>query len=179
MSLLLESPVVVVAVGVLLVTVAAIFYLQTRTRGSFAALIACVLLTVGALVVERLWLTPTEQVRAVVLELFAAVERNELGDVLALVDASASRVRADAETLVPLFTVQSAAAGGVEVEVLGPNSARAAMKPLIKAQHKPSGMTGAYFDALRIYFVRRGDRWLVRDYEPAKDWRGEAGRMAR
>lgn len=182
---LLESPMAVAAIGLLVVTLQAILYTQLRTTATFFGVIAALLLTIGGVVAERLWVTPTEAVRGAVSELFTAVEANDLGRVLTLIDPAAIEVRSDAETLMPRFRVQSTSEGG-EVAVDLPDDpmadgaiATATLKPLIKVVHSRSGATGAYFDGLRLEFVRRGDRWLVAECVPAKDWRDEAGRLER
>lgn len=182
---LLESPLAIGAIGLLLVTLGGIAYLQLRTTASLGALLTAVLLAIAGVVGERLWITPTEAVRDAVANLFAAIEANDLPGVLRLVDAGATDVRSDAEVLMPQFRVQSASTGGgVAVELpFDPGAegatATATLKPLIKVVHRRSGATAGYFDGLRLEFVRRGDRWLVAECVPAKDWRDEAGRLGR
>lgn len=187
-DVLLESPLAVAALGLVPVTAAAIVYAQTKSRESFAALLTAVVLAVAAVFAERLYETPREQVRSAVATLFAAIEANDLPGVLRQIDPQETAgVRADAETLMPLFTVESAGVGGdVEVAVsTGPNpggegaTATASLTPLIRVQHRRSGAAGAYFDALDIQFTRRGGRWLVTGYQAAQDWRGGAARLAR
>lgn len=182
---LLESPLAVAAIGLLLVTMGGIAYSQLRTTGALVSLVAAVLLTIGGVVGERLWVTPTEAVRGAVAELFAAIEANDLPRVLTRLDASATDVRSDAETLMPRFRVRSASTGGeVAVELPADPAAEGAvatatLKPLIDVVHARTGARAAYFDSLRIDLVRRGDRWLVVACVPAKDWRAEAGRLER
>ena len=180
MSLLLESPVAVAAIGLLLVAIAVIPYLQFRTNMSFGWLVASILIAIGMFATERLWLTPAEQVRGVISQIFVAIKADDLPGVLALIDPAATEMRSDAETLMPMFQVESAGEGGeVRIELLGDDAATAHFKPLIKVQHRKSGTMGAYFDHLQMDFVRRGDRWLATGYQAAKDWRSEASRLDR
>ncbi|MEQ8846737.1 hypothetical protein [Botrimarina sp.] len=185
MTSLLESPAAFVALGLLLVTAGAIPFVQTRSRNSLLLLAATVLLAIGGVVFERAWVTPREAVRSAVDTLFDRIRAGDLPGVLALVDPGADKVRSDAEALMPMFEILSAGKGGeVRVELPGDPTAddavaTARLKPLIKVQHKPTGTTGAYFDGLELDFARRGDRWLVVDYRPEKDWRDEASRLRR
>lgn len=180
MVLLLESPLAVAAIGLLLVALAGVVYSQLRTGKSFVLLIVAVLLAVGMFVAERLWQTPAEQVRGAIAELFVAIKADDLPGVLALIDSTAIEMRSDAETLIPMFQVESAGEGGeVRIELQGDDAATANFKPLIKVQHRQSGAMGAYFDHLQIDFVRHGDRWLASGYQAAKDWRSEADRLGR
>lgn len=185
MEALLESPIAVGAVGLLLVTMAAIWFVQTRSASAIVTLAAAVLLMIGAIVFERTWLTPREQVQGAVSQLFVAIKANDLPSVLKLLDAGATDFRADAESLMPRFRVMSASEGG-EVRISLPTEndvdgavATAELKPLIKVQHAKSGTTGAYFDGLELDLVRRGEAWLLQDYRPAKDWREGAARLER
>lgn len=182
---LLESPIAVGAVGLLFVTLAAIWFVQTRSMASVATLALTVLLTIGGIAFERAWLTPREQVVGCIGQLFAAIKSNDLPGVLALVDVKATEVRADAESLMPRFRVMGASEGG-EVRVTLPVDtasegavAAARLKPLIKVQHAKTGTTGAYFDGLELDLVRRGDVWFLQAYRPAKDWRTSAAKLER
>jgi hypothetical protein len=186
MSVFLESPLAVGALGLLLVTLAAIPYVQTRSRGAFGLLLVALLLTAGGIAFERYWLTPREQVRQSLGLLFEGIRSNDLPAVLRRIDSSATEVQSDAQTLMPMFNVEAASVGG-EVAVELPDSltdgaiAVAKLKPLIRVQHKQSGAVVPVFEKLEVDFVRRGDEWLVKAYRPAenKKWREEASRLGR
>lgn len=184
MSVLLESPLAVGALGLLLITLAAIPYVQTRSRGAFGVLFVALLLTAGGIAFERYWLTPREQVRQSLGQLFEGIRSNDLPAVLRLIDSSATDVQSDAQTLMPMFNVEAASVGG-EVAVELPDSltdgavAVAKFKPLIRVQHKQSGAVGAYFDRLEVDFVRRDNEWFVKAYRPAQNWRDGAKQLGR
>lgn len=178
-TFLLESPVAVGAIGLVVVTVGGVVYSQTRGRAALAATTVAVLLTIGAVIFERVWLTPSERVGAALTELFRAIEANDLAGVLAVIDASAAEVRADAETLMPRFAVERAGQGSeVRIDVVD-DTATALFKPLIKARHKKTGAVGAYYNDLQIDFVQRGERWLVTEYRAGEDWPSQARRVER
>ncbi|MGL4514281.1 MAG: hypothetical protein ACRCT8_14430 [Lacipirellulaceae bacterium] len=179
MDLLFESPVAVGAIGVLVVTCGAIVWSQSRSRAAAAGLVACVLLAIGGLVFERLWVTPAEGARGAVAALLERVAANDQPGVLALCDAGAAKLRADAQALMPQFNVQNTGTGGeprIDLDPTG-TKATATMKALIKAQHKQSGATVAYFDGLELDLRLVEGAWLVIDYRAAKDWRRESGKL--
>ena len=179
MAFLLESPIALGAIGLLVVTVAGIAYVQLRSAAALGLLAGALLLAIGALVGERLWLTPTERIQQTIIGLLDAIEENDLRGVLSHIDPQAATMRADAETLMPMFLVERTGSGTIAVELTAPDRAIAELKPLIKVQHKQSGAMGAYFDQLTLDLVERNGSWLVSDYEPAQDWRTEAGKLGR
>jgi hypothetical protein len=185
MDALLESPLAFGAAGLLLVTLAGIVFIQTRSRGALTGLVLTLALALGGVALERWWLTPTEEVRRDVARLFAMIRANDLSGVLATLDASATEARSDAQTLMPSFRVEAATAGGeVRVELpVDPTAegaeAVARLKPLLRVQHGKSGAVGAYFDRLELTLVRRADRWLIKSYRAAQDWREGAGKLGR
>lgn len=186
LNFLLESPFAVGALGLLAVTMAAIPYVQTKKPAALVALAVAMLLAVGGVAFERLYQTPREQLTSELAGLFSAIEADDLQGVLSHIDPrETAGVRADAETLMPMFRVESASEGGeVDVELPADASADGAvatarLKPLIRVQHVSSGTVGAYFDGLEMDFVRRDGRWLVQAYRPAKDWREGASSIGR
>lgn len=185
MNVLLESPTAVGALGLLLITIAAIPFTQTRSRSAFAGLVLAIVLAVGGLALERWYQTPSERLLSAIDGLFADIEANDLAAVIARIDPqTGSQVRADAEVLMPMFQVESASEGGqVSVEIAdsaAPNTtATASFKPMLKVQHKSSGAMGAYFDKLELDYVLRDGEWLISAYRPAKDWRAGAAKLGR
>ncbi|MEO1496739.1 MAG: hypothetical protein AAFV43_06270 [Planctomycetota bacterium] len=181
MTLLLESPSLVVALGALLITAAGVFFAQSRSLGALIAVVVAVLLTVGGLAVERYVVTPGEAVRGVIGRLFDGIAANSLPGVLKTIDPGAAEMQADANTLMPMFDVlQAGEGGGVDV-VVDPSgdTATATLKPLIKVTHKGSGATGVYFNGLELRFVRRGELWLISGYTAEEDWRAGARKLSR
>lgn len=186
MTVLLESPAAVLALGFLVITLGAIPFAQTRSRGALALLAAAVLLATGGFVGERLYRTPREEVERDLDALFRAIRANDLPGVLACIDPrDVAGVRSDAEALMPRFRVEAASQGGdPRVELPDDPSAEGALatarlKPLIRVQHRRSGAVGAYFDRLELQLIRRDGRWLVSGYSAAKDWQEGAAKLGR
>ncbi|TWT86925.1 hypothetical protein Mal64_37550 [Pseudobythopirellula maris] len=183
MRLLLESPVPSIAVGAMLVTMAAIVYSQTRRQIALLAIAGAVLLTLLACVGERLWVTPREEVTAALSGLMADIEANDLTAVLAHIDPAAVDIVSDASTLMPQFAVEAAGVGsGPEITLddeSAPTVATLGFKPVIRARHKSSGATGAYFDGITMRFELRGGRWLLTQYEAERELHGAASQLGR
>ena len=80
-------------------------------------------------------------------------------------------VRTDAETLMPLVTVQKARILGTpEItldETLTPPEATVKCQAMVDVVVKQNGMKGPYMDRVTISFVKSGDRWLIYGYTPA------------
>jgi hypothetical protein len=172
---LAENAVPIWAGGAVLLTFALVLYLQTRGRAALVAMLIVVLATGGLLVVERLIETPREAVERTLDELAAAIEANDLPGVLAFIAPTATEVRSDAETLMPLVTVEKARVlGSPEVEIdatTQPATATVKCQAMVNVVVKQNGMKGPYMDRETIHFIQSDGRWLIESYTPARDWR--------
>jgi hypothetical protein len=171
---LFENPVAIWCGGAVLLTLAVVVHLQMRTRASLLAIAAIVLLTAALLIAERLIVTPREEVQQTLDLLAARIEANDLPGVLTFVAPSAKAVRADAESLMPLVTVNRAAIVStpeiaVDMEAQ-PATADVSCQGLVDVTVKQNGMKGPYLDRVKIHFVHSGGRWLIESYTPQKDW---------
>ena len=162
---LLENPVPVFAVGAVLATLCGLAFLARRNLTSFFAFLGVVALTLLLVLVERLVVTDREQIEASVVELLLAIEENDLPAVLTWIAPSATEVRGDAETLMPLVKVGDTAAASLRVEVDGDSTAVAKFRGKIDGIHRNSGQRVFYFEEVHLDWVKRNERWLVRDYQ--------------
>lgn len=175
MDLLLENSAPIWVGGAILLTMAGIVYGSLRTTGALMAMVAVVLLTIAALFAEHFYLTPREQVQAALEDLMAAVEADDVTGVLGLLAPTASNIRSDAETLMPMFEIDKArTTGTTEVLLNGENSAIANARVFVQVRHKKSGMRGGDFAQVQFTYTRQGERWLVGDYDVSKEWRKKA-----
>lgn len=176
---LAESPVAIWCGGAVLLTLAVVVHLQMRTRASLLAILAVVVVTAALLVAERLIVTPREEVASTLNQIAARIEANDLPGVLGFISPAAKPVLADAKSLMPLVTVDRARIPGTpEIAVdmaASPATATVNCQFFFDATIKQNGMKGADMDRVQIHFVRRGERWLVESYTPAKDWHREIG----
>lgn len=175
MNYLAENAVPIWAGGAVLATMALVVYFQSRANAALVALLVIAALTGGLLAFEWAIETPREAVERTLNEIAAAIEANDLPALLTYVAPTATQVRTDAETLMPLVKVEKARIlGSPEVVVdlaVQPPTATAKCQGLVDVVVKQNGMKGPYMDRVTIEFVKDGDRWLIRDYTPARDWR--------
>jgi hypothetical protein len=123
--------------------------------------------TLLMLFVERMVVTPSEELEESLTTLMAALKANDLPGVLAQIDPSAASVRGDAETLMPQVNVKDTGFSAVRVEVAEsstPPRATVFFRGRIDGMHAHSGARLFFFDKVEIEWQKRGDQWLVTDY---------------
>jgi hypothetical protein len=102
---------------------------------------------------------------------------------LQFISPGASQIRNDVENLMPLVTIDTANIVGsplIEVNQTDqPPSAKVECRGFFHGTMKQNGMKGGDAAQITIYFVLDGDRWLVSEYAPNKDWRRELPRRRR
>lgn len=166
--------------GAVLLTFAAVVYVQTRSGKALAVMGVIVILTAGLLVVEWLIETPREAVQRTLYKLAAAVEANDVPGTLAYLAPSAGVIRSDVETLMPLVDIERARIIGTpQIDIEPSRDADRAvvqLRGVIVATVKQSGMKGAADDELTVTFIRDGGRWLMQDYTSRRNWHRAVGR---
>ncbi|MBX3424086.1 MAG: hypothetical protein KF688_00275 [Pirellulales bacterium] len=164
----LENPLPIWLGGAVLATLAGIVFLARRNLASLATLAGVVLLTLLAAAVERLIVTPREQVEGAVAAALGAIQANDLPAVLALIDPAATAVQADASAAMPQIDVQRAGIEGrLEIEFAPggePARATAKFRGLLIGNARRGGATVGFRDQVEIDWVRRGEAWLIDDY---------------
>ena len=168
MTILLENPVPIFAVGAVLATLCGLALLTRRNLPSLLAFTGVVGATLLLVLVERLVVTDREEVEAAVADLLKAIEENDLPTVLAAIDPAAAEVRDDAETLMPMVKVEDTGATSLRVEVdatAEPQTAVAKFRGKINGIHRNSGQRVFYFEEVHLFWVKRERQWLVVDYQ--------------
>jgi hypothetical protein len=180
MSWLAENALPIWACGAVALTMAVIVYLQTRTNGALLGIVAVLGVTASLLLVEWVIETPREAVERTLYELADAVETNDIPGALQFIAPGASKIRNDIETMMPLVMIDTANVLGTPlIEVNGtdrPLAAKVECRGFFHGTVKQNGMKGGDAAQITIFFVSDGDRWLVSEYEPSKDWRREVPR---
>ncbi len=174
MSSFFENPIPIYAVGAVLITLCGLVFLNRRSLVSLVALVVACLGVLALVVLERLVVTDREQVEQAVAEIMLAIEQNDLSGVLALVDPAANQVRSDIEVMMPAANVTDTGFTSLEIEMNGgaePDSAEARFQGKLDGVHKQSGSRIFYFDVVKLYWTKSGDRWLLEDYQPF--WKGK------
>jgi hypothetical protein len=179
MTCLAENAIVIWMCGAVLVTMCGIVYYQTKAGTALLAMLVAVLATASLLVAERLIETPREAVDRTLQELADTIEANDLPGVLTFLAPSATTVRSDAETLMPLVKVNKANIIGTPEITLDlaaqPPTATAVCQGFIDATLKKNGMKGGHLDRVTIEYVLDGDRWLIESYRADRNWHRAAG----
>lgn len=178
MEYLAENPAPVWALGAVLLTLAVIYYAFTRTGVALGAVLGVLLLTGLGVAAERWVVTPREQVQHALQALLQRVEADDLPGVLAMVSLSASDIRGDAQSLMPMFDIRKArSTGEVDVVMQGDTQADAEFRFFTDVRHVRSGHRGGYWDDVTISFAKQNDRWVITGYSTQKNWRADAARL--
>lgn len=166
MNLLLENPLPIWATGAVLTTLCLVMVLARRSLASVLFLVAVVMFTLLMVLTEKLVVTEREQVEAALVQLTEVLEANDLAAMLALVDPSAVKVRADAETLMPQVKIKDSGATAVQVELTDTEPLRATtnFRGRVDGVHNRSGTRLFFFDQVEIDWQKSGDRWLILNY---------------
>lgn len=132
-------------------------------------------ITAALLLVERFIETPREAVERTLYELADTVEANDVAGALEYIAPGASQIRRDVEQVMPLVNIDTANILGsprIEVDMTAtPPEATVECRGFVHGTMKQNGMKGGDTAQMTIYFVQQGDRWLVRDYNPNRNWR--------
>jgi hypothetical protein len=173
MTVFIENPVAIAVFGALAATFALVVYLARRNFGSLVAIAGVAALTLLMLVVEKLVVTDREAVEAAVVEVFDAIESNDLPGVLEWIDPAAANVKADAESLMPEVKVSMANAAAIEVEVnddADPPTAKSQCRAYLNGVHGSSGMAMPYMNQrVDLNWVKRGNQWRITGYQAYYD----------
>jgi hypothetical protein len=181
MNWLAENALPIWACGAVALTMALIVYWQTRTNGAFIGIVVVLGITGCLLLIEWAIESPREAVERTLYELADTVEANDVSGALEFVAPGASKIRSDIETSMPLATIDTANIMGsplIEVnETDQPPTAKAECRGFVHGRMKQNGMKGGDAARITLYFVLDGDRWLVSEYEPDRDWRRQVPRQ--
>lgn len=176
MTLLFESPIPLLAVGVIVAAIFGVTFLQTGKRWAAAGAVAAVLASVALLVVERLVVTPSEEVRATLHDLEQTLDANDLPGVISFIDPDAARVLSSANARLPGVKIDDARITTpikVEVNEYGnPPTATAVFTGRIDVSGNFGGGLVAiegqpYIRRFTLKLRRGADRWLIYDYSEA------------
>lgn len=167
MTLLLENPLPIMALGTVCLAIAVIVFLAQRSLGSMLGIAGVIAVTALLLVLESIVITPSEEVEQALTALMAAVEANDVAAVVAAIDPSAQAIRKEAETLMPQVNVKETGTTSVRVEVdetANPLKATSFFRGRIDGTHARSGARVFYFDKVEIDWQKSGNSWRVIDY---------------
>ena len=108
MEWLCENPLAIAMAGILLVTGAGVVYSQTRSFRSLMVMFVFAGATLLAVLLERAIKTTREQLTTTLYQLARSVEQDDLEATLAIIDANAVKLRAEAEDWMPQLSFSKA-----------------------------------------------------------------------
>ena len=172
MNWLFDQPIYVAIIGVFLTLLLAAAWLTSGRKELMWATGLAVLLTVVMLIVERVVVTDQEAIRAMLAELAADVESNNVGRVTNHIWSGAPSLVGRAESEMPNYKFTECRITKLHsIEVTGdkePRNATVEFNVIASGTFRHGGfeVTDTVPRWVRLHLVQEQDgRWAVRDYE--------------
>ena len=172
MQLLFESPWPAIWLGVLAEALLGVAFFNTRRAALLWAMGGALVVTGLLLLTEWAVVTDVESVEYTLEAVAAALEINDVEQVLAHVAPDAGRLRAAIGTYVPRIKISDAKVGrDLKVTVnhlTQPPTARAVFTGRITGESRNPSSGYPYDNFLQRFAIKlrqEGDRWLLADYE--------------
>jgi len=186
MTMLVENPVLALAIAIIAAAVFGGLFISTR-RGVFLVGVgAAVLVALVGVAVERLVVTERERVEMTLDQLAAALAWDtpdldaKTARVMEFLSPSAVKTRARAEWALSRFTVTGASVRNLEItmnDLTSPPSAECKFDGLITIADRQGYIPGrAYPVHFTAKLRKEGDRWLVAEHTDAPPHFGRHGR---
>lgn len=164
---LLESPFSVGLCGGLIVLALGVWWTQSGARVAAALAAAAALITTGLVIVSLQIETEREQIRRTIAEVADALDNNNVPLAVSYIHAGAAAGLQRASQELPQYTFHEARVTRMHsIEVhpqLAPPAAIAEFNVAVEVEAGGQKIPVRRF--VKVYFVKQGDRWLVRDYE--------------
>ena len=165
MTTLFENPMPIIYVGIFVVAILGAILLNTR-RGVLLIPIGLVLvLILLGVLVERLVVTPREEVEMTIDGLAAAIKANDPAGTLRYISPSAEKTRRRAEWGLERFAVKDAKVRNLEITVnrlTSPPSAKASFNGILSIEDRKGQLPyRAYPIEFTAEFRKEGNRWLL------------------
>jgi Tfp pilus assembly protein PilE len=182
MNWLLENPVPAIIVGGLTAAMLGGGWLQTGAKWLLYLAITAVILTILAVIMERVVVTDREQVTETLFEIAALVERNQVDEALKYASPKSPRVRAQAASELPLYEFSDVdIKRNLEIELLpdaNPPTAIAEFNVSVTLSIRNSAFTNRRIPRfVEVTFYKEEDgQWRVGAYqhfEPTRGFRTE------
>jgi hypothetical protein len=170
MSWWLENPLPIVLLGGVTVFILGAIWLQSGHKGMMYAMLAAIVFTATAMLVERTVETDREQVRKTLLDVAGDVERNDLNAVMKHVHPTLTNVRQEAEAEMQRWDFDDVSIKqNLEIVVFPdeqPPRAVAEFNVSVIVTDQ-SGSMGQQrgLQLARVTFLKVGEEWLVSHYE--------------
>lgn len=163
--MLFENPLPLLFVGVVVEAILITLFYGTRKKVWLAPIVGVLLLLIALVVVERVVVTPREEVEQTIDQIAAALRANDVDAVLAHLSGSARESRSRARWALGRVQINGVKVSGLEVTVnslTSPPSAKAVFSGVIKFDdRKKEYPYRVYASKFEIDLRKEGDRWKV------------------
>ena len=178
LEILVEKPVTIVLAGGLIFAVLLMLGLQTGRRSVLTAAASVLAITCILLLVERLVESPREQLRRTLSEISAAVNRQDLPDLLSYVHSSATGVREQATMHFNMYQLQEAAVTRIwNIDIKSKDTAQIDFTVRVTGGPRAADIANETgFRYVEAFFAKEGDKWKVTGYEHYSPERAMMGR---
>ncbi len=169
MTWLTEDSTPLLVLGLITEAALVVAFVKTSRLG-LLYVIGGVAVVVGAGVwIEKHTVTDTKQIRRVLDDAAAALEKNDLNGVLGQISANSREMRQQVSAMLPQLEVHSASIGGLTVKVNrfnNPPSATAEFTGRVDGRERHGALADQPFiGRFKVGLVLEGDRWLIEKYE--------------
>ena len=167
LEILVEKPVTILLAGGLVFAVLLMMGLQTGRRKVLIAAAAILGITFLLLIIERLVESPSEQLRRTLREISAAVNRQDLPDLLTYVHSSATAVREQATMHYNMYQLQEAAITKIwRVHVKSKDTAQVDFTVRVTGGPRAEDIANETgYRYVEVQFAKENQKWKVTGYE--------------
>lgn len=182
MTWLVENPTPILIAGVLVLAGLALALLMTGRGKLIWAMVATAIVTVALLLVELFVVTDKERVETTLASASAALEKNDVAAVAALIAPESGDMRSRVESEMGRFQIEVAKFHRLEVNFnyyTNPPSAQASILATIEVKDRRGEFPyNNLVHPFTITLRKDGDRWLMTGYDD-QDIRGGGGGNAK
>jgi len=169
MSPLTEDPTLLIAAGVLIEALLAVALVKSGRTVLIAVMVGVLAIVLAGVIVERLIVTPREEVETTLYTAAREVEQNDVQGVLSHVDPAAADLRANVRSWLPKIRVREVAIRSLRIEVnrhKNPPTARADFVGRVHGDFHETGFDQTtVLRQFTVEFRKQGDRWLMTSYQ--------------
>lgn len=170
MTVLLETPVPILVLGVLAAAVLGWLYITLGRKEYLAGLAGVVAVVLVAVVVERLVVTEREQIEAVLDAGASAVQANDIPRVESLLSAGGlAKVRPTIRRYAALIEFEQVHIRNIQIEIndlVDPPTAYVTLDATAHFRHRLEGFPyRSYSGSVHLELVKEPEGWRVEDYK--------------
>ncbi len=167
---ILESPFAVVVVGLVLAISLCGGWARTGRKGLLVGAVGAVVLTIGALALERFIVTDREQVETVLRTAATDLEKDDKQAVVGALHSTAGGLELLVETGMQRYEFEEVSIKrNLEIQVLAdrqPPKCVATFNVMLKA-HEKNGMDARpVLSFVKLTFLKEHDQWRIAKFEP-------------